>query len=95
MSTSSLKLWRIDDSSDGRTWVVAKDEANALLEFCRSDDDSFAEYRFCDLEATLVDPAQAITMDREECDGGPEIKTAAEWCAEHGKGVLCSSWWTL
>lgn len=93
-ATQALRMWRIDDDNDGRTWVIARDEANALLEFSRMDE-SFAEWPWSDLEVFEVEPGFAVTMELEECEGGPQTRTAAEWCRERGAGVLCSTWWEL
>lgn len=91
----AYSVWSIEDSSDGKTWVVARSEAEAYWLFTHGDDDSLEEYLPGDVEIEKADPSTLITMERESCDGGSITQTAEEWCRVLEPGVFCSTWWVL
>lgn len=77
----ALRLW--DDDND---YVIAKNAEEAMILWCEHMGTSPAGYDAVTWEAW--DDARVFTYVHE--DGREEKKTAAEWCAERGKGYFAS-----
>ena len=83
------------------THVIAETEAEAFNILARDfdgDDATGEKYREENGSEITQLANDAIVGVKEECDGeGDEVawkrveRTAAEWCAREGKGILCSS----
>lgn len=87
MSEKQLKVWRIDDGE--RHWAIAPTAERALEIVAEIFGCTLDEYRGDSVEVVPDDEAITIRCDDEHDEA--HTKTAKEWVADEGEGLLCST----
>lgn len=89
----SLSVYRIEDGE--KHWVIAESEREALelLKSAHMIDDYATVDDYTEAEQPRIialSDAETIKLSSDE-SGEPEARTASDWCARMGKGLLGST----